>query len=380
MTRIDYDTDVFKHYVRKQGWLEECIFRQKQVLRDLRAGRRTQPFTYFTFCASNAIDVFMLEQAGLLRRDAKTRRLENVYFCEYEQSEFERIVTRIGSSEGGFLGDFKEFVLFADSKDTKGKDRISDGEEVPDVKVREKFRNKELYNRFRSLFPLDVINLDPYGVFFPPATGIYSPMLRVIENLFAWQNVESAVDSHTCSAFTLMLTAHVALKDFKPESVEDMHKIAAENIEDHEPFREAFLEKFGSDDPKVVAKTNFAPYFSTVFPKIVAPVARKHGWFGEHRYIFIYTSEDREVRDKGYHMMSSVIRYNKLPEPPGFPRSKAWPQGFEDRYVTELCNILRHKPVDVNALFAREANVIGEVRNHLFGVVTFREDFLRSLQ
>ena len=65
--RINYETDPLKHYVRKRGWLRAAK-QQKHVI-----GKRLKkvPLRYFTFCAVDAIDVFMLERAGILKRSEK---------------------------------------------------------------------------------------------------------------------------------------------------------------------------------------------------------------------------------------------------------------------------------------------------------------------
>src|SRR5262249_25642371 len=118
MSQIDYDNDVIKHHVRLDGWLKAYEYRSKQVRRATNGGRRSRPLTYFTFCASNAIDIFMLERAKLIRREKKSSRVENVYFCESKEEDFQKIVSLLGSAEAGFMEQFEEFVLFQDDENT----------------------------------------------------------------------------------------------------------------------------------------------------------------------------------------------------------------------------------------------------------------------
>ena len=103
---VDWDTDAVKHFVRKNGWLPGAIaqFQNCQA-----AGR---PLKYLTFCAAQAIDVFMLLKSGILQRDPETDCVLNTYFCEEKAEEFTLITELIGSDEQGFLGDFQEMILF----------------------------------------------------------------------------------------------------------------------------------------------------------------------------------------------------------------------------------------------------------------------------
>ena len=78
MSRIDYSSDILKHYVRRNGWLPAC----KEQSHTIRNRSPKIPLRYFTFCAAQAIDVFMLEHEGILKRSTQTGRLEGIYFCE----------------------------------------------------------------------------------------------------------------------------------------------------------------------------------------------------------------------------------------------------------------------------------------------------------
>src|SRR4051794_5685069 len=140
MKRFDYETDVVKHFVRHEGWLAAVKERKKLVKAAIDAGKRKRGLSYFTFCASSAIDVFMLERVNILRRDPKTQRLKGVYFCEDTPTEFLKIANLIGSSDSGFMEKFEDFVLFEDDRDTRGKTEYDPALAVPDVaNVRRKF-------------------------------------------------------------------------------------------------------------------------------------------------------------------------------------------------------------------------------------------------
>src|SRR2546423_4463299 len=173
MPHIDYSTDIFKHYVRSEGWLPAC----RQQARAIRNRSKKFPLRYFTFCAADAIDVFMLERAGILRRSEETGRLEGVFFCERNEEDFGRIADLIGSPAQGFQGEFERIVLFEDDADTQGRELYGDDvAEAYSDEVRRKLRCKDAHRRLRNEFPFDIINLDLFGIMFPPRRGVITPL------------------------------------------------------------------------------------------------------------------------------------------------------------------------------------------------------------
>ena len=96
-TRIDWDEDVVKHYVRQQAWLPAA---REQMEASRQSGREPK---YLTFCAANAIDVFLFLKEGLLKRDSETDIILNTYFCERRAEEFNEISNMIGAHDQGFL-------------------------------------------------------------------------------------------------------------------------------------------------------------------------------------------------------------------------------------------------------------------------------------
>src|ERR1044072_4057566 len=287
--RLDYDTNPIKHFVRYDGWLEACRTRYEDVQRAIRRGRRRPPFSYFTFCASNAIDVFMLERERYIVRDEETGRLENVFFCEKDEGEFEKIISLVRSREAGFKGDFKQIVLFEDDEDTNNKTSIDEYARIPDKGIREKFFYKHLHTRFRNIFPLDVINLDIHGVFFPKHEQTHSEMLRAVERIFDLQRNRHQVDSHQCERFSLMLTTHLEEEFYRPEALNELKHVSLENLQRHEEYATEFNDKFGINDPYALTHAAFPAFFSITLPKVIAPIARRYGWFGNHRKIYTYS-------------------------------------------------------------------------------------------
>lgn len=375
MTRINYDTDVTKHYVRSDGWLEAFKFRNRRVRRAIVGGRRTQPLTYFTFFASSDIDVFMLERAKLIKRDKDSGRLEYIYYCDADEQEFARIASLIGSGEAGFMERFESFVLFKDNRHTRGRTEFDPTESIPDdAAIRRTFGCKALHDKFVSLFPFDVINLDFYGNLFPPNLTVYSPLLQSIEKIFEWQNSNSINDDHTCEGFTIFLTIYIQRDFMNQKALQQLIRTANGNLI-YPQLQEAFSRRYPHGDPVRLMEENFPVFFSIMLPKVIAKMARKHGWAGAHRKIYLYNRP--EVGD--YHMMTSIVCYEPFRDLECLPG-----QSDEDRfleyYLPEIASVFQHKPADVNArLSSGGAILMRKISADLSSIIDFRAKVLADL-
>jgi hypothetical protein len=101
---FEYEDDPLKHYVRVKGWLPLCVARQKHIKR-----RDRRDLRYFTFCGMNAVDVFMLDLAGVIRR-SRTGRFDSVCFFDRTEEVVASTLLRIPGANG-FHGDFVKTVL-----------------------------------------------------------------------------------------------------------------------------------------------------------------------------------------------------------------------------------------------------------------------------
>ncbi len=370
MKRVDYETDVVKHFVRHQGWLVAVKERKKHVKAAIDARKRKQGLSYFTFCASSAIDVFMLERANILRRDPKTQRLKGVYFCEAETPEFLKIASLIGSSDSGFMEKFEDFVLFEDDRDTRGITEYDPTLAVPDLaNVRRKINCKRMCQQFLDLHPFDVINLDLYGNLFPPRGEVCSRMMNTIEKTFEMQKRSSTVDGHQIDGFTLFLTVYISKDDFHEDVVEQLRETAQANLA-HDELKEAFEDRFDHGDSDQLMEEDFPTFFSIILPKVIAGLAKNHGWFGRHKKIYLYARENDKQK---YHMMSSVVHYEKLPYKQTLPGPKREAQ-YQRIYIPEIVSIFQEMPEDVDATIEDGGEAVSKpIAEHLAQTVAFRE-------
>lgn len=363
-SRIDYDKDILKHSVRIMGWLPACAYRFNRI------SRENRPLKYFTFCASNAIDVFMLEREGIIQRNTKTDHLDGVYYCEEDPDEFRKIAELVGSEAQGFLDRFDNLACFQESRATRGKSFYDNDAEFFEERLRRKLRTKENHRRFRAAFPFDVINLDVCGTIFPPkAQNIVSPMMQSIRNILQWQKGPDQ-KGNQCNAFTLFLTSHVHPAELNEDAVNELVTSFNTNLSSYIQFNAAFVNRYPFGDAEQFANGNFSEFFSLALPKIIVQDANRAGWDVTYDHIFLYT---RPRKTHPYQIMSSIARFRRAPE-----LSQILENPLRQRYIDEVTAIVSRGPKWLNACVENQS-IAGELKQNLAEVVKFRKETLSKL-
>ena len=310
MSQIDFATDTLKHYVRRCGWL---IAAKNQKSAISRRSKRI-PLRYFTFCAAEAIDVFMLEREGIIERSAQTGRLEGVYFCERDLNEFGIIADLIGSPEQGFQGKFERIVLFEDDEETEGKTLEDDQPYTSEI--REKLRYKDAHCRLRKAFPFDIINLDVCGgPMFSSEQTVITPLLRSIVQILEWQTESRfPINDRECNQFTLFLTSHVNPNRTNQNAIEQLKNRVAENINTNVGFRSAFFNRYGHNEADKLVGENFAEFFCLALPKFMIHKALyDYGWQVTCGPTYLFNRDNKWKKDNPYQMMHTVSTYERIP-------------------------------------------------------------------
>ena len=297
VTRLDWDTDSLKHYVRMFGWLPAAED-QLEVCRE--EGR---PLRYLTFCAAQALDVFLLLQRSVLERDPESNVVLNTYFCERQTQDFTEISDLIGPHDQGFLGDFQEMVLFDDDCETTGRS-LGDIETRYEGSLRRKLQLKERHQRFRSVGPFDLLNLDFCGVFFPPSGGVLSPTLRAIRRILEWQAEPGPLDERIGS-FTIFLTTHVRAGIANEDAVRELISMVDQNRSAYPDFKAAFDARFEAVSTAEAAATDFVPFYTIALPKVIMGEAFDRGWLARVKFSRIY-------RRSTYYMLAWVARFERI--------------------------------------------------------------------
>jgi hypothetical protein len=372
---LDWDKDELKHYVRLIGWLPACQARWRRVNAQVRSrsSPRKKPLKYFTLCASKAVDVFMLEQAGVVSRSPATARLENVYFCEEDADEYRKVIERVG--ENGFLGPLEGVILFEDDPETL-KFTLADNPPRP---IRQKLEIKEQHGRLIRAFPFDVINLDVCGPFFPPKAGKISPMLKAVRRILEWQRNADPDEQFECDEFTLLLTSYIDKDAVNKEALDELVARMKDNLARYGQFREAYESKWPATAPSELAESNFPTFFSLALPKVLIRDAIERGWKADYRGILLY-ERVRQCTKERYWMMSSVTHFARLTNTHTSQTLRvATFETYADLYASETSEIVRLAPVAVNKELA-DGQTTARVKDHLAKVITFREKKLASLR
>ncbi len=310
MSHIDYSADILKHYVRKYAWLPAC---QLQLSTAKKRSKKI-PLKYFTFCAADAIDVFMLAREGILRRSEQTGRLDGVYFCEKDAEAFGKIADLIGSPEQGFQGEFEKIVLFEDDKDTFGRELYTEAAESYSEDIRRKLRYKDAHHRLYKAFPFDIINLDVLGVMFPPRRGVITPLLKSLIRILEWQAQSPFPNNRPCQQFTLFLTSHIDPDNTDADAIQQLARRFSENIDTNIEFRSAFENLYGYQDTSEFLKHKFAEFFCLAFPKYIIHQALFHlGWEIVPGPVFLYNRDYRREVGRHYQIMHSVSIFKRMP-------------------------------------------------------------------
>ena len=360
---INFEKDLLKHYVRTHGWLAAA----KDQKHAIRNRSKRIPLRYFTFCAAGAIDVFMFEREGILKRSEETERLEDVYYCEEDLENFGLIAGLIGSPEKGFQGAFEEIVLFKDDEDTEGRTLVDDN--PYSLELWEKLRYKDAHCRLRNAFPFDIINLDVFGVMFPSEQEIITPLLDSITQILRWQTESRfSINNRECKRFTLFLTSHIDSDLTDKTAIQQLENRVIDNINTSAEFQSAFFNKYEHSEVKKLINESFAEFFCVALPKFMIHEASfAHGWQVTCGPTYLYNRDNRWNGNKHYQIMHTVSVYERIP---GFQQSLDAPStGQYIQSVTQLVNDGVKWVDDV----VEDPNVRQELREDLKQIVKLRD-------
>jgi len=370
ISRINYDVDIAKHFVRLNGWLPAAGYRASRV------GANRDP-KYLTFCAANAIDVFLLEQEGHVKRDPKTSRLNSVYFCERTPDDFGTISSLIGSGHQGFLGDFAEIVLFEDTQATVGRNLGESGEYGRDTNLRHQLRIKEVNKRLKGSFPFDILNLDISGSLFPPQEPPTSRMIQAIRKVLDWQTLASFQDP-AFQEFTIFITSRAADEETSEDVILELQNVIDANLSSYSQYRDEFEKKYQLKSAEALKAASYPEFFVAGLCKLLLSEVMWRSWDMEYRAVFLYQRPREDL--PAYYIVSVVAHVKRFRQNPVklAPYDGVLPAVMLGRYVEEATETLQQAPwiIDLGKLEEKE---LAQVKEHLASIVEYREKFKREL-
>ncbi len=365
-TKLNWDCDVAKHFVRRQAWLPAAL---AQAEASRKAGREP---SYLTFCAAQAIDVFLFLREGLLSRDQESDVVLNTFYCERDEVDFNIISQQIGAHDQGFLGDFQDIVLFEDDVETSQVDDEDTFQWRP-PELRRRLDTRERHRRLRRAAPFDVLNLDICGTFFPPKSGVLSPMLQSMRRILDWQT-DCAQEEESFSSFTLFLTAHVECGRINDAAMSELVNMVTANRKTYTGFSKALEIRFGLDDPDAIATEDFTGFYCLALPKVIVSEAFKRGWLVRTRFAGLHRrarSHNAGATSSAYSILSWVGRFDLCV-------SKEQSLGLQ--HAAEYAEIISELASEPRNVDDDSRKVHGETKANLEEIVSFRESHLGKIE
>ena len=327
---MNYDENYPKHCARYYGWLPASKEYRKKI--------KGKPLKYFTLCAKEAIDVFMLELEGVLERD-QNRKLPDVVICEKNPRDAAEILklVRPPLKEAILIGELEKILTFRDTDETIG---LSADEDVKDYSIRKLLKIKALSERVKEYFPFDIINFDPYGNLLDPApreNELYQSFTKIFE-------LQESIN-------TFLLFVTTPITHIHPDFQSKFKKNLRFNVSKHPKIHTALLWSISTIDYDEIDDDKRT---SIGFAKsIVIPAARSEGWNSEHKGIYIYQKRHSTK------MLSSVIQF-----------SKAGDVSDESVYVEDIVRVIEQMPEYYSYADSLKKQ---EVKEHLEKIIEFRE-------
>jgi len=328
MRITNYDEYPIKHCTRYYGWLPQSKAFKKQI-------KKKSP-KYFTLCAQEALDVFMLELEKILLRD-KNKRLPNVFICERIQQIAINIyqLVRPPLKEAIIIGPLERILTFEDNEHTRNR---LPNEYDRNRHIREMLRIKGLSQRLKSYFPFDIINFDTNGNLLNRDGESNRLLYQSFEKIF---ELQQSID-------TFLLFVTTPITHIHPEFQSQFKSDFEFNVSTYPKINDTLLSSVSTTSYDGIIDEN--KRIAIGFTKsVVMSVARRKGWNCEHQGIYIYK------RSGGVTMLNCVVKLYK-----------SQTDTDNNAYVKDVVKVIKKMPV-----YYSEAN--DEVIGHFEKVKEYRE-------
>lgn len=384
---IDYDADLLKHHVRTEGWLPRCKRRHKSVS-ESGTPRRLR---YFTFCASGAIDVLMLDVANLLGSvSGSDRKFDNVSFFDKDPDSVRTTQVNIPFAVG-FSGDFVDTVLIEDSEsddeDSALLEQISSGDPLqPVAESEDKISTRRLQRRlgnhleFKKRFPFDIVNLDLEEYLFKPTEELPGRVINAMRKVFAWQRNSFTIPSHrgekTLDGFTLMFTTQVGPPNLTENYLLMLQDYIEKNLQSDTSLFDVFRSRTGFTTVTELRANSFRDFFMLAIPKTIASTLMEEDWYIDPEAgLCIYEYERQQTNGDPYKIIHLVMDV-KRQTPPKKRRAPGIVQTVEaqNAYKRFAAQIFQQPPITL-----KEENLDSdELKSSLSKIILRRKKYSKA--
>jgi hypothetical protein len=366
---------LLKHYVRTRAWLPASTYRRSIVEKAKPRNFRHRPLRYFTFCASGAKDVYMLDMEDVLQLGASRNNDEpfsGVYFFDLDELNTAEIQSHLPGAIG-FPARFESVMLDEDpneelilGNDEDAKEAITrDEENTREQRQREKLRT--IRREFLLSFPFDVMNIDICGYVYKNKDYFPGKIINSLRKVFRLQKNEVIYKNLSygyLNGFTLMFTSTLGPEDLKPEYINELAACLDSNISRSDNLKSKFENRTGGRNVNTLLSDDFDTFFMLSLPKIIAGELRKHDWHVDPvSGIDVFDFDRPKDSDGGTYKMLHFVMQVKRNSPIESKRGLIEPPEFQDAYDTVVSQLFDRPQVTLNDAYI--SSIRNDLQDHL---------------
>jgi hypothetical protein len=311
-----FEDCLLKHYVRTEAWLPLCKNRKRTIRRSGTKKARERMVRYFTFCASGAIDVLMLNVERVIDRSPEGW-FDRVCFFDRTKENVAETQKRIPGAVG-FPGNFTKIVLLRDQGEQPSSDETEPLEPLTDradtLKTQEAQRQLAQHRKFVQQFPFDIVNLDLEEFLFKPNDPIPGRVVNALRKVFGWQKRPIVLSGSGTSAvsveldgFSLMFTTQIGPPNLNEGYLAMLERYMTENIA-RDPELETFLrERTNQESVADLRANSFPDFFRLAMPKTLMKILMEEDWYADPNSGITLFEIERPSRSGPYKILHLVM-------------------------------------------------------------------------
>lgn len=333
----DEDGGLVKHYVRTRAWLPICQSRLQAIRKKIDDPRHYRRLRYFTFCASGATDVLMLDVAGVVTRSKKGGFDTVTFFDKDPESVFKALQVIRGAV--AIPGKFTSVVLTDDVDEESAfpyyGETLQEQDELYEAAIEEEIDANaplaptehlravqrthsrqvriEMRRKFIERFPFDVINLDLTDFLFKPNDPIPGKVINSLREIWDWQKLPIRATNETIDEFSLLFTTQIGPPNLNDEYLDILTHYLEENLARDETLRNLLTKRAGTQEVAVLKNENFSDFFKLAVPKALASTLMEKDWFVDCNTgirIYEFTRDSKEGQYSMLHLVMDIKRQN----------------------------------------------------------------------
>jgi len=258
---------------------------------------------YFTFCATTAIDVLMLDNHKIFSQDGN---FSNVTFFDYEPEDVATTLERIPGAIG-FSGDFINTVLY-DGAGENADDVLAPPEDQEDmVETHRKQVIRDQHHKLVARFPFDVLNFDLGEFLFKPGDPRPGKVVRALRRAFQWQQKPFAIPNSKVNRyldeFSLMFTTQIGPPNISEDYLGMLQGYLESNLKRFDGLGEILTTTIGHSNVTRLRKENFDRFFKLAMPKMLANILLENDWYIDSEKGIIIYEFQRSSKEGNYTML-----------------------------------------------------------------------------